>query len=367
MKRSIRPAVGGPDSASPVVPLFTLVKRPAVSTRKPNGFTLVELLVVIAIIGVLVALLLPAVQAAREAARRSHCLNNFKQVGTAAHNYLSATKTFPWGDDAYRSTVPCSYEGYFTPRWEKIGPSAHNQYLGFGWGHSLLPYLEAQAIHDLYDLNVTEFMHNRMQGNWSSPRGFPNFAAGANRVDAFLCPSEPRGFQLVSCCSQYQNGNVNEEDLGVTHMSGVADSGRDFQGVADGGYWGCCDGSPVNCFARADADGMMIQGPIEPKDVTDGTSNTLMVGEVISDPNREYYGQFWVVYNVLHTTNGINTALVNYSAPRALSTDSFASYHPGGCHFVKGDGSADFLSENISPIVLAALTTRDAGDIISND
>ena len=331
------------------------------------GFTLVELLVVIAIIGVLIALLLPAVQAAREAARRTQCLNRFKQVGTAAHNYLSANGRFPRGDDAYRSTVPCSYEGFFTPKWEKLGPDADKQYLGFGWGVYLMPYLEAQTVYDQYDFTSTLFMHKRMGGNYSSARGFPNFSVGATRMDAFLCPSEPRGFQLVSCCSGHSNGNVDAEDFAVTHMSGVADSGRDILGVADDGYWGCCDGSPVNCFGRADADGMMIQGPIKPKDVTDGTSNTLMIGEVISSPDVEHLGQFWTIYNVMHTLNGINTALLNYTSPRALSTDSFASYHPGGCNFVRGDGSASFVSESISPLVLAALTTRDGDDLITHD
>ena len=155
------------------------------------GFTLVELLVVIAIIGILVALLLPAVQAAREAARRTQCLNRFKQVGTAAHNYLSAQGSFPRGDEAYRSSAPCAYEG-FTPRWVKLGPSASKRYLGFSWGVYLLPYLEQQAVYDQFDFTINLFLHNRYQGNYCCEPFGPNWPVAATQVEAFS-----RGFNEV--------------------------------------------------------------------------------------------------------------------------------------------------------------------------
>src|SRR6187399_1764206 len=108
-------------------------------TSSDRGFTLVELLVVIAIIGILVALLLPAVQAAREAARRSQCANNFKQAALGCLNYESAKKTFPTGIDMWVDTSSCSYN-----------PDPHNnskgRYYGFGWSTHILPYIEDSTI-----------------------------------------------------------------------------------------------------------------------------------------------------------------------------------------------------------------------------
>ena len=100
--------------------------------------------------------------------------------------------------------------------------------------------------------------------------------------------------------------------------------------------------------------------------VTDGTSNTLLVGEVIENPNRDHEGHHWITYNVLHTCNGINNAIqdpTSYTWYRDPRTASFASYHPGGCHFARGDGSVDFVDETISPWIMAANTSRADDDL----
>src|SRR6185436_3076641 len=111
-----------------------------------DGFTLVELLVVIAIIGILVALLLPAVQAAREAARRSQCANNFKQVGLASLNYESTKKIFPMGIEMWRTIHPCA--------WISDPRNDSGTYYGFGWGTFILPYIEQTALYDSFDFTV---------------------------------------------------------------------------------------------------------------------------------------------------------------------------------------------------------------------
>jgi prepilin-type N-terminal cleavage/methylation domain-containing protein/prepilin-type processing-associated H-X9-DG protein len=299
-----------------------------------RGFTLVELLVVIAIIGILIALLLPAVQAAREAARRSQCANNFKQAGLACHNYASAKKVFPLGIEMWRGTAPCALinDGR---------NDGNNRYYGFGWAAHVLPYVEEQGLFGQLD--------HRLKGQaYANP---PNFAIGGNYINTYLCPSELQGKQLVSCCSGVMNGAIEEEDLAVTHIAGVADS-------ID---WSC-DGA----WPGPNANGVLFQrSRVKPTHVKDGTSHTLMLGEVIADPKVKNNGFFWSTWDILHTKNGINTTLLNYVSPWHVETQSFASYHKGGCNFAFADGHVTFLTETISPATLAALTTRNGGETIS--
>jgi prepilin-type N-terminal cleavage/methylation domain-containing protein len=137
-------------------------------TSRKSGFTLVELLVVITIIGILIALLLPAVQAAREAARRMQCSNNFKQVGLALHNYHSVKGCFPAGDYYYVYSTPSSTS------------------FCFGWSTYLLPYMEQEGLYNNIDFG----------GQWGyatstlkSGQGMSNLAVSATIIPGYLCPS----------------------------------------------------------------------------------------------------------------------------------------------------------------------------------
>jgi prepilin-type N-terminal cleavage/methylation domain-containing protein len=307
-------------------------------TRQLPGFTLVELLVVIAIIGILVALLLPAVQSAREAARRSTCESNFRQVGVAMHNYESAKKSFPTGQDVWSGRLHCS------------NPGNKPQYFGWGWGTYILPYLEEQALYDRIDFNQISFANGS---------GFP---AAATHLSVYLCPSDPHGPELVDCCNPQTNGGIPEEDVARSNMCGVADS-RDFT----------CDGN--SNFARRDGDGMFFTvSNTRVAQVEDGTSHTLLVGEVIGLGQGTHRGFFWVSHGVLHTANGINNFTyllasspedLPRSSPWDLNTAGFSSHHPGGCHFAFADSSTHFVSESIDYRVLAALTTRASGEAIN--
>ncbi|MDY0169636.1 MAG: DUF1559 domain-containing protein [Thermoguttaceae bacterium] len=294
-----------------------------------RGFTLVELLVVITIIGMLIALLLPAVQAAREAARRLQCANNFKQVGLAMHNYHAAHKTFP--------------PGIITANW-------------FSWSSHILPYLEQSAVHDKLTFRAASSYYFHNDGTRE---------AASMRIPSYLCPTDPQGGELVRCCSggNSPQGTHEHEDVRQTNMAGVADSDD----------WTTNGVAPRTL---SQADGMMAANePCRAEDIRDGTSNTLMIGEVTGAGTGTYDGHFWVAWNLLDTRDGINGA---FSVPGGIWPGSppltntyfgmrdtgFSSFHPGGCHFLLADGSAQFLSENIAHDVLTSLTTRAGGEVV---
>lgn len=302
---------------------------PSAFPRLLHGFTLVELLVVIAIIGILVSLLLPAIQSAREAARRTQCSNNFKQVGLALLSYESAKKELPpgtllWAEGCSKPPKP-TYGGWG----------------GFGWGAFILPHLEENATYDKLDFKkmITEQ---------------PNFAASMQFVGAFLCPSDPTGRELSTMTLQDHPGYLPEEDCANTNMAGVADSVN----------W-TCDGR----WPGLDRDGMLFSySHVGFKNVTDGSSHTLLVGEIISAEPGTHDSMMWITWDTLHTANGINTAV--HRRPSNLwsvSEMSFSSFHPGGCHFSMADGSVRWVNETINQSTLTALTTRAKGEVYAGN
>lgn len=301
--------------------------------RRRTAFTLVELLVVIAIIGVLVSLLLPAIQSAREAARRASCQSNFRQAALGMQNYASAKGHFPSGQNVWRGRFNCA------------NPGGLPEHIGYGWGTFVLPYLEQQALYDRMDFDAAWFATG------------DSFVAAATPLPVYICPSDPQTSQLelMDCCTPMSNGSVEEEDVGPSNIAGVADS-RDFT---------CGNGTS---FARLDGDGMLFTKSDVPfSEITDGSSNTLLLGEVVGVGPGTHHGFMWVSHGVLHTSNSINTFLQYTTAfagpfPRGVTHSpdegGFSSFHPGGCHFAFADGSVQFLSESIDVFTLAALTTR---------
>lgn len=313
------------------------------SCNRLRGFTLVELLVVIAIIGILVALLLPAVQAAREAARRMHCSNNFKQVGLALHNFHEVRKVFPAG---LNMSGPSSCS---RPANVAVGsPLEH----GFGWSTFILPFLEQGTIYDQLSFAPNVFHQGQ------------NFPVMANIIDAYLCPSDPAGNQLVAVTGGGNNGPNDDDDGGRTNMAGVADS-------VD---WSCGDGWAKIKNGGAPDGVLFNHSKIGIKHVSDGTSHTLLVGEIASimtlpgrPPGASKVEMYWITWNVLHTANGINAPLYEYpDHPWNADKYGFSSHHPGGCFFAMADGSVQFVQETIDQAVLRSLTTRagmSSGDL----
>jgi prepilin-type N-terminal cleavage/methylation domain-containing protein len=342
------------------------------------GFTLVELLVVIAIIGVLVALLLPAVQAAREAARRSDCLNRIRQIALAAHNY-----------EAARKRIPPHVE---LPDQEGVETT------GLGVQARLLPFMEQQNVQNLVN----------QKAHW---RDASNATALRTPLPFLRCPSG-KAIELTDVIIS-SGGNTTEENFLRCHYVGNmgARPGPNENGVVDTGCATVTGGGrptgPVgldwpettylqkNCIPRSGGSGgSAINGVIYPTsdidfgDVSDGTTNTIMFGEmswdvgpqapwIVGSASRDGTGRaqqissaFGYVYNAKNVRWGINAE--NYfnedGTPNRnnvpLTETSFGSYHPGGAHVVMSDGSGKYLRDETDVEgVLRRMASRASEDI----
>ena len=325
--------------------------------RRRSGFTLVELLVVIAIIGILVALLLPAVQAARESARRSQCLNNFKQDGLALHNYAAAHGEFPMGDDLW---VPL--DGMTEAECgERRVTRDRSSYIYFGWTMAIMPYLERQDVYDAADFD-----------QWSVGDLVTNYAVMGIRIDSFICPSDAQAGQFASngvgpprdprTGELLWNGGPND-DARLTNVVGVADSTEHLcAGIWPRAFW-------LN-------DGVFgEQRGCREAQILDGLSNTLLLAEVTGGGPSSQRGHYWMAFAMTDTRDGVNGPFTVPGNPSIEISDREdnsgfsrsetgpSSYHPGGCHFARADGSVHFISESIAQATLKALTTRNGGDV----
>ncbi len=314
-----------------------------VRVHKSHGFTLVELLVVIAIIGILIALLLPAVQAAREAARRMQCSNNLKQIGLALHNYHTAHGVLPYASGEGR------------------GPNAPDAWGGI-WCTMILPYLEQQALYDAIDFNL----HHKNLPEHIVKTPIPVYAcpSDAGGADAILEGRFARDNPPVAMGLWYT------ASIGPTHpdqclfcpdQTPKSDNwccqGWNFGTDAGGGF---PRGSSVGMFGR-------YKWPVIGfAQVRDGLSNTLMVGETL--PRQcSFISAFAPNFNVSPTNIPLNTFVSNEQKPNEdwYRVCGFKSRHPGGANFVLGDGSVHFISETIDFRLFNALGTRAGGEAAS--
>ena len=303
------------------------------TTSKPHscGFTLIELLVVIAIIGVLVGLLLPAVQQAREAARRSSCGNNLKQIGLAAHTHMDAKKGLPpattFGDNNF--VLPKDYVG----NGKNSNPS--NQSKNHGALFLLLPYMEETARFDT-------IIEDRVNGANGGPFTGDVKTARESPVNGFSCPSSAVApmdpYEKRWTATNYSKSNycVNGGPLRVWGFKN-----SDFPGAASDRF--------------ATSLGALCQGKInKPRDIVDGLSNTLMFGEVGGSARggNEKYDEDADICGVWggagQARNGA-TEVVRYTQ-HTLNRgqhQNFGSSHQGVVGFVMADGATTYLSEAI--------------------
>lgn len=367
-----------------------MISKAFLNRRRARGFTLIELLVVIAIIAILIALLLPAVQQAREAARRTQCRNNLKQLGLAFHNY----------HDAYNTWMIFRH---FTVNVPSPTVTAGSIYNAQGWGPGLLPYIDQTAVFNQYNSSV--------------PPWVPvNQPAVRTVIPSFICPSTPRSSNVVNLNIPASGAATYAAGWGsnIVYQGGANDyvvtekSVGNYRGIAvSAGYTqkGNRNEGPLGEFGTTVfASGAQFRGGDRPlttriSDVRDGTSNTMMlteqagrevfyakgkpVGVVTAAPPDIAWtsmtlncGTWDSPFNTFRHQGSSYDGLVN-SGPCGINCNNsrsggtgsltgsggtYYAFHPGGCHTLLCDGSVRFLNENIAAPALVALISRDEQD-----
>jgi prepilin-type processing-associated H-X9-DG protein len=331
----------------------------------------VELLVVIAIIGILVALLLPAIQAAREAARRASCTNNLKNLGLAVLNHHDINKRFP---------ISMGYPGFM-----EEGPCV-------GWILNTLPQLEEQPLFDQFSA-AGAFEGNFLVGACRLPppqanRGIAsskNGVAGAKLMQTQLpvlqCPSDESVTQLSSIQYQWDfcpvaltsyKGIIDDTVMGESDGTSFTND-TPYPEYASGLYTGPVppQGTPRDCHRDTRCRGIFFRNtwkkPVKIATITDGTSNTLMIGEDIPEFNR-HSAAFYSNGDTCSCNTPLNYGLnQNPETFRIVQWEArgFRSRHPGGVQFCLADGSVRFLSDDVDNVLYRISCTRNGGESLS--
>jgi prepilin-type N-terminal cleavage/methylation domain-containing protein/prepilin-type processing-associated H-X9-DG protein len=321
------------------------------ASRPRRGFTLIELLVVIAIIGVLIGLLLPAVQKVRDAANRTKCSNNLKQVGLALHNYYSTFEFFPPGQTGWTDAAT-PYP--FVPGMSTGGRTC--------WVIYLLPFIEQQALYgELYAWMVAN--KNVIYENEASYGTSPYPNAINTIIPTLVCPADSASPKDGTASSPYHegfHGNYSLCGAGMTDLTGAAGNGTALDGIFYAG------------------------SRTRVADITDGTSNTLAGAETIlvNGANDDRRGRYWNSYamaeTLISTVASPNTSTGDHSytctaIPMAPCTTAGSyvkyarSYHPGGVNGVMADGSVRFFANSINLTgVWQPLGTRAGGEVLAD-
>lgn len=298
--------------------------------KPKRGFTLVELLVVIAIIGVLIALLLPAVQAAREAARRMSCSNNLKQIALATHNFHDTHQKLPYAT-LDRESSPTAVNSWTT-------------------GHiQILPFLENDAIAQRWRSELPRNSTDDSDGD-----GYTNAMLQQMLIPTYTCPtmSPPSGAlaeNRAPCSYLFCAGS---QDTALLHYAV-------FYGIPEPAY----DGAVVPYITVNTTSTNRRRTGL--RDITDGTSNTFLVGETDFAPQGKAstsYGGVWA-YGYIGYSWGTTFNLFNYHKHTTTAYGAFRSQHPSGANFAISDGSVRFLAQGIEHPLYQSLSTRNLGEV----
>ncbi|MDY0168201.1 MAG: DUF1559 domain-containing protein [Thermoguttaceae bacterium] len=322
--------------------------RRAALREARHGFTLVELLVVITIIGILIALLLPAVQSAREAARRLQCSNNLKQISLALHNYHTAHGVFP------AAIVADNFKADFDT-WGEAANGRH----GTSWMLQILPFLEQQALFD----------------NWNFTTNVKGNAALAKTdIAAFYCPS--------------RRNRVRPQDIPHQMFLDWPSGGTDYGGSGGTGnhFWGDFDGSKNPPCGHHYGQVYQIDETLPPRnrapskgvftpldwlridEIRDGTTNTLLTGEMQRlDGTKRYDASFpcrSITQDGWAVAGSANIFTLEFGEMNNYEHEHPGSEHPGGAHFGLADGSVRFIGEHINSTTLKALATVAGSEVV---
>ena len=334
--------------------------------RHRRGFTLIELLVVIAIIAVLIALLLPAVQAAREAARRTQCVNNMKQLALGFLNYESTHSCFPaasMGPNTGTATAP-----KFPAPWYDTKHGTGTPMGFFGWAAPILPFMEQSQIYNTINFGLpmytTTFWEQTSATATPTERGplgnLANSTAALSQPNSFVCPSSAPRDNPGQAISQQKDYSINSGYV-FPNLTNCVCPDRYTTQVMNGF-------SAVNSWTKI-------------ADITDGTSNTVMLFEECQ----------WTDHSYIPVNKGCNPFLFVGHPSQGMTDSNYppnskifnnrapSSSHPGGINATMGDGSTRFIKNSISsgtstngnnminPGVFQAISTRNTGEVISSD
>ena len=304
------------------------------SKRKVRGFTLIELLVVIAIIAILIALLLPAVQQAREAARRSQCKNNLKQLGVAMHNYVETHGVFPAGGFADGTRM--------------------------GWHVMVLPFIDQVSLYDQFNFNATSYTTASADPNTGHNNGLALYP-----VQEFLCPSASDDERFGSYTSEYANGQKTYtiNYYGVMGPKGTNPHTGNAYSVSGTSHGGTSNEGILLCNRSAGYQTVHF------REIKDGTSSTFLIGEISIEAQRNKGYRFWprgCNGNVCGSTKNIEHP-INFRGYQELGMNnfndiSFGSQHTGGTHFLMADGAVNFVNENIDNDVYKSTASKRGGE-----
>lgn len=330
------------------------MKRDSISGKsvpRRSGFTLVELLVVIAVISLLLALLLPAIQRAREAARRIQCRNNLKQIGLALHMYESSHSVFPYGA---ASRFPFGLQ----------------RECAFNWRAFLLPYLEQISLYS--EISPYFGATDRGAGTIAGRQVVTSLPAHRTRLSVYVCPSDPEG--STDFVPYYNDADsVAASPSGPASYMGSAGPLAPFN---DADSCNLCGPNEAKCPCITDGwhfgpsgiqPGMFSMYPkrIGFRDVPDGSANTLFVGESTILPNGGLTGNrhaAWLgLWNCSSTTSGINWKDRGNSWKGG---SGFSSFHDGGAQFLFVDGSVRLIGDSVDLAVLGHVGSRAGAENI---